>query len=47
MMKNVYSVGYGQLERADFKLDLLYEEPSLGEKRYLPPVEVLDAYNRF
>ncbi|MET0636406.1 MAG: cell surface protein SprA [Chitinophagaceae bacterium] len=40
MMKNVYSVGYGQLERTDFKLDLLYEEPSLGEKRYLPPTAV-------
>ena len=37
MMKNVYSVGYGQLERQDFKLDIVYEEPSLGEKRYLPP----------
>jgi cell surface protein SprA len=36
MMKNVYSVGYGQLERQDFKLDITYEEPSLGEKRYLP-----------
>lgn len=36
MMKNVYSVGYGQLERADFKLDVVYEEPSFGEKRYLP-----------
>ena len=37
MMKNVYSVGFGQLERQDFKLNILYEEPSLGEKRYLPP----------
>lgn len=36
MMKNVYSVGFGQLERQDFKLDIMYEEPSLGEKRYLP-----------
>ncbi len=36
MMKNVYSVGFGQLERQDFKLDVIYEEPSLGEKRYLP-----------
>jgi cell surface protein SprA len=36
MMKNVYSVGYGQLERTDFKLDVVYEEPSQGEKRYLP-----------
>ena len=44
MMKNVYSVGYGQLERTDFKLDLLYEEPSLGEKRYLPPADVLPQY---
>ncbi|HKO82275.1 MAG TPA: cell surface protein SprA, partial [Chitinophagaceae bacterium] len=44
MMKNVYSVGYGQLERADFKLDLLYEEPSLGEKRYLPPDAVLPEH---
>jgi cell surface protein SprA len=44
MMKNVYSVGFGQLERQDFSLDLLYEEPSLGEKRYLPPTEVVDPY---
>ncbi|MGK2863839.1 MAG: cell surface protein SprA, partial [Chitinophagaceae bacterium] len=44
MMKNVYSVGYGQLERTDFKLDLIYEEPSLGEKRYLPPDDVLPQY---
>jgi cell surface protein SprA len=36
MMKNVYSVGFGQLEEADFKLDVVYEEPSLGQKRYLP-----------
>jgi len=44
MMKNVYSVGYGQLERKDFQLDLLFEEPSLGEKRYLPADSVLPAY---
>ena len=44
MMKNVYSVGFGQLERSDFKLDVLYEEPSLGEKRYLPPNDVSDPY---
>ncbi|MFL5773988.1 MAG: cell surface protein SprA, partial [Flavisolibacter sp.] len=36
MMKNVYSVGFGQLEPTDFKLDIVYEEPSLGQKRYLP-----------
>jgi len=44
MMKNVYSVGYGQLERQDFRLDLNYEEPSLGEKRYLPPTDVINTY---
>lgn len=44
MMKNVYSVGFGQLERQDFRLDLIYEEPSLGEKRYLPPNDVITAY---
>ncbi|MFN4313154.1 MAG: cell surface protein SprA [Chitinophagaceae bacterium] len=44
MMKNVYSVGYGQLDRTDFKLDILYEEPSLGEKRYLPPADVAAPY---
>ncbi|MEO7984773.1 MAG: cell surface protein SprA, partial [Bacteroidota bacterium] len=44
MMKNVYSVGYGQLERQDFKLDILYEEPSLGEKRYLPADSVIAIY---
>ncbi|TMI64385.1 MAG: cell surface protein SprA [Bacteroidetes bacterium] len=40
MMKNVYSVGFGQLERQDFKLDINYEEPSLGEKRFLPAEDV-------
>jgi len=36
MMKNVYSVGYGTLTPANFKLDILYEQPSLGAKRYVP-----------
>ena len=36
MMKNVYSVGYGVLTPADFKLDVLYEQPGLGAKRYVP-----------
>jgi cell surface protein SprA len=44
MMKNVYSVGFGQLQRDDFKLDISYLEPSLGEKRYLPPTDVLAQY---
>jgi cell surface protein SprA len=45
MMKNVYSVGYGQLERQDFDLNVLYEEPSLGEKRYFPLDTLLPVYN--
>src|SRR4030095_5421431 len=45
MMKNVYSVGFGQLERQDFKLDLVYEEPRLGQKRYLPPDSVVTTYS--
>jgi cell surface protein SprA len=44
MMKNVYSVGFGQLERQDFSLDVLYDEPSLGQKRYLPPADISDPY---
>ncbi len=44
MMKNVYSVGFGQLERQDFKLDISYEEPSLGDKRYLPVDDVVAAH---
>lgn len=34
MMKNVYAVGYGSLIPTDFKLNVLYQEPSLGTKRY-------------
>jgi cell surface protein SprA len=36
MMKNVYAIGYGTLTREDFKLDVLYQEPGLGWKRYVP-----------
>ncbi len=36
MMKNIYSVGYGQLSQQDFKLDVLFQEPGLGWKRYVP-----------
>ncbi|UEG48492.1 cell surface protein SprA [Ferruginibacter lapsinanis] len=54
MMKNVYSVGYGTLSPTDFKLNLLYQEPSLGEKRYVPfgdknqgtPILTLDNLDR-
>jgi cell surface protein SprA len=36
MMKNVYSVGYGTLSPQEFKLNLLYQEPGQGWKRYVP-----------
>lgn len=36
MLKNVYAVGYGTLSPTDFKLDVLYQEPGLGWKRYVP-----------
>ena len=37
MMKNVYSLDlFGQLQQQDFQLNILYEEPSAGLKRYLP-----------
>ena len=36
MMKNVYSLDISGLSQQDFKLNVLYEEPSGGLKRYLP-----------
>jgi cell surface protein SprA len=36
MMKNVYSLDVPGIQRQDFKLNLLYEEPSGGLKRFLP-----------
>ncbi|MGV3527310.1 MAG: cell surface protein SprA [Flavisolibacter sp.] len=44
MMKNVYSVGFGQLQRDGFQMNVTYEEPSKGDKRYMPPTDVLPAY---
>ncbi|MEI6264075.1 MAG: cell surface protein SprA [Sphingobacteriia bacterium] len=37
MMKNVYSLDlFGGIQRDDFKLNILYDEPSGGLKRFLP-----------
>ncbi|WP_207496378.1 cell surface protein SprA [Aridibaculum aurantiacum] len=36
MMKNVYSLDLPGVQRQDFKLNILYEEPSGGLKRFLP-----------
>jgi len=36
MMKNVYSIGAFQVNREDFRLDVFYEDPGEGNKRFLP-----------
>jgi cell surface protein SprA len=36
MMKNVYSIGAFQVNQEDFKLDVFYEDPGNGIKRFLP-----------
>ena len=36
MMKNIYSIGAYQVNQQDFKLDIFYEDPGGGEKRFLP-----------
>ena len=50
MMKNVYSVGAFQVNPEDFKLDIFYEDPGKGEKRFLPDsplagVPLLQVFN--
>src|SRR6185295_127214 len=36
MMKNVYSIDVTGVQQEDFRLNVLYQEPSGGLKRYLP-----------
>lgn len=36
MMKNIYSIGAFQVSQQDFLLDIFYEDPGGGEKRFLP-----------
>lgn len=36
MMKNVYSLGAYQINEEDFMLDVYYQDPGGGEKRFLP-----------
>ncbi len=45
MMKNVYSVGFGQLQQDGFDMDIVYEEPSMGQKIYLPIDSTIDTYD--
>ena len=36
MMKNIYSLGAYQVNEEDFRLDIFYQDPGGGEKRFLP-----------
>lgn len=36
MMKNVYSIGAFQVNQEDFRLDIFYDDPGEGLKRFLP-----------
>lgn len=36
MMKNVYPLGAFQVNQEDFKLNIVYQDPGGGEKRYIP-----------
>ena len=36
MMKNVYGIGAFQVGQEDFKLDVFYDDPGEGQKRFLP-----------
>ncbi len=40
MMKNVYSLGASQITKEDFKLEIYYNKPGDGERRFLPDSKV-------
>ncbi|MBR9919631.1 MAG: cell surface protein SprA [Bacteroidetes bacterium] len=40
MMKNVYSIGAFQVTQQDFRLDIFYEDPGAGQKRFLPDTDL-------
>ncbi|MEM9990614.1 MAG: cell surface protein SprA, partial [Bacteroidota bacterium] len=35
MMKNIYNIGAYQVDREDFRLDIFYEDPGLGQRRFI------------
>ncbi len=43
MMKNVYSLGAYQVNQEDFRLDVVYEDPGEGFKRFLPGAGRIDG----
>jgi len=36
MMKNIYSLGAGNITSTDFRMNVMYQDPGGGQKRYLP-----------
>jgi cell surface protein SprA len=42
MMKNVYSIGAYQVNRDDFRLDIYYDDPGAGLKRFLPETNLVN-----
>lgn len=40
MMKNVYSIGAFQVSQQDFRLDIFYDDPGKGQKRFLPETRI-------
>lgn len=40
MMKNIYSIGAYQVNQEDFRLDVYYEDPGKGVKRFLPTTQL-------
>ncbi|WP_170254736.1 T9SS outer membrane translocon Sov/SprA [Phaeodactylibacter luteus] len=40
MMKNVYSIGAFQVNQQDFRLDIFYDDPGAGQKRFIPETEI-------
>ncbi len=43
MMKNVYSIGAYQVNRDDFRLDIYYDDPGAGLKRFLPETNLVNV----
>jgi cell surface protein SprA len=39
MMKNIYNLGASQVNREDFQLNIFYQDPGGGERRYLPDAQ--------
>jgi cell surface protein SprA len=40
MMKNVYSIGAFQVNQQDFLLDIFYDDPGAGQKRFITETEI-------